>query len=244
MLGSKFKKPPVLQKSPRGLGRTSLCADCNGLTAKYYGAAFAAWTTQCLRYADHVARGSKFLLPYRIEPLAVLKQVATMILAASGESAHSATIEALRQFILSPMSSRYPASVDIVCYMNPRDERRVTHPTLTQNRLSGSCAVLDVSAGASVFVIGEVAFPPMGYAAYLDIGTRVSDDFASLCHINRFAQWGYGSFAEFHMQMPVRRPFGPVPGYYPELGRGGVPILDDNHIVVTTRPDTACTPRG
>ena len=110
-------------------------------------------------------------------------------------------------------------------------------PLLTQNRLTGPCAILDTRVGTKVFVIGEIAFPPMGYVVYKATGgERISEDFASLCDLRVFSNFHYSQFADVFVRMPVRYPFGPVPGYYPNLTRpGGSMLLDDNHVVVTSK---------
>jgi hypothetical protein len=233
--GSKHGKPPPLLNRPAGLGQRSLCERCNNITGSYYGDAFADWTIQCLRYAERIKASSEIVLSFRLQPLNVLKQIATMIIAVSGSKANGEWLDVLRAFVLSPQLMALPTGVVVAAYLNPVDPLRVKVPLLTQNRLSGSCAVLDVQIGASVFVLGEVAFPPMGYVAYhAGDGARVSNDFGSLCDLRGFSNYRYGREASIFIQMPARFPFGPVPGYYPNLRQpGGTQYLDDNHVVIT-----------
>jgi hypothetical protein len=235
--GSKHKRQPVLLQDPAGLGRHALCQRCNANTAAFYGEAFADWTTQCLRYADRIKDSSQILLSFALKPLNVLKQIATMIVAVS-ESAESApSLDRLRAFALSPNSMEFPNGIVLAAYMNPVDVERAGVPQLTQNRLSGACAVLDTRIGSSVFVIGEVAFPPMGYVGYIAAdGKRLSGDFGALRDLRSFSNYHHNQTANIFMCMPVRRPFGPVPGYYPDLKRSPkVAFVDDNHVIVTTK---------
>lgn len=235
-LGSQFGKPPPLLRGPAGLGRCTLCRRCNGLTASYYGEAFADWTTQCLRYADRGVGSGKIILSFRIQPLNVLKQITTMIMAVSMSTESAETFDAIRAFTLSRESMALPNDVIVAAYLNPTDPGRAGVPLLTQNRLAGPCAILDTRVGTSVFVVGEVAFPPMGYVIYrIDGAARVSADFAALHDLRAFSNLRYGRFADLFMNMPVRYPFGPVPGHYPNLGAPGRrEMVDDNHVVVTS----------
>jgi hypothetical protein len=236
-IGSKYNKKPALLKNHGGLGRYSLCDNCNRRTAFCYGDAFAEWTAQCLRYADKVFEESEILLPFQIKPLNVLKQIGTMVLAVSGSSESATSFDRLRAFVLSQNSMDYPMNIVVAAYMNPIDPGRRGVSELTQNRLSASCAVLDTRIGSNIFVVGEVAFPPMGYVGYIRAdGKRISSDFSTLYDLRGFSNYRYGQSSEIFMSMPLRRPFGPVRGYYPNIRSGKrVPYIDDNHVVLTTK---------
>jgi hypothetical protein len=239
-LGSKHQKSPPLLKGLAGLGRHALCESCNGRTGALYGNAFAEWTTQSLRYAERLRDTSTVLLPFTFQPLNVLKQIATMIIAVSGSKKSSPPVDALRRFVLSPQAMHLPNGANFKAYFNPTDPARSGNPILTQNRLSESCAILDLRSGSSVFVLAEVAFPPMGYVAYFaKPHERLSDDFASLCDIEYFSHYRLDRRVTLMFQMPVRYPFGPVPGYYPNLNNPQQrQLLDDNHVVVSGKDST------
>ena len=220
----------------RGLGRKSFCERCNGSTGAWYGEAFADWTTQCLRYASKLRGVSEVLLPFTIQPLNVIKQIVTMGLAVAGTKSSSPLIDGLRRFVLNRQSMQMPTGVDVRAYFNPNDPARKAQQ-LTQNRLSESCAVLDIRSGTSVFVFAEIAFPPMGYVIYfVKPRDSVSSDFESLCDVRHFGDFHFRQEAAIFMNLPVRYPFGPVPGYYPNLNaKGQRQLLDDDHVVVTSR---------
>jgi len=153
----------------------------------------------------------------------------------SGLQRGGTTVDGLRSFVLSPKLMNLPADICFATYFNPADPRRAGNPVLTQNRLAESCAVLDIRSGTSVLVLGEVAFPPMGYVAYsAPASVRVSDDFVTLLNLRSFTNHLYGSRASLFMGIPVRYPFGPIPGYYPDINQPGIhKFLDDNHILLT-----------
>jgi len=233
-VGGKHAKDPVLLEGKRGLGRVALCKSCNGKTASWYGDAFADWTAQCLRYSTRISAGNRILLPFQIQPLNVIKQIATMLVAVSGLDTDSSSLGELRRFILSPRRVYLPDEIVISAYLNPTDPARSTTPLLTQNRLTESCGVLDVGCGASVLVIGEVAFPPMGYVAYSRVPNQlVSPDFTQLCDLRLFSSRTYNFSESFHLRLPVRIPFGPVPGYYPQIKSGQTKFLPDSRVLLT-----------
>jgi hypothetical protein len=211
-LGSRYHKSPRLQKSPRGLGVRSLCERCNGTTAAWYGDVFAEWTIQCMRYAEKIDGGNAVFLTFDLYPLRVLKQIATMLIAISDVTAAGNRIDGLRSFTLSPQSMALPREFQIRTYLNPLDPKRRPNKLLTQNRLSGSCGVLDIRSGTSLFVLGEVAFPPMGYVGFdLLPGMQCSTDFSELFDISWFSDCRFAQRRTLHLQIPVKRPFGPVP---------------------------------
>lgn len=232
-VGTEHKKAPTLLEAHQGLGRRALCEACNGKTADWYGDAFAEWTTQCLQFAERLDAAVVPLVSFNIEPLSVLKQILVMVLAASGCKAGGDKVDLLRAFVQEKDRVHLPHEFAVKAYFNPNDPSRTHKPLLTQNRLAESCAVLDVSTGTSVFVLGEVAFPPMGYVVYAVPGDQaVSPDFASLCDLRSFGSIAYGQRRTPSLHIPVRRPFGPLPGYYPKLGHGEVKYIADDRVLL------------
>ncbi len=237
-LGNAHKKYPPLLRGHGGIGRRSICVACNGKTGTWYGEAFAEWTTQCLRFASRVDKDQLLLLPFTVRPLNVLKQILTMAIAIAGHRKSWPQIDTMRRFVLQPQSMQLPNQVVIRAYFNPTDPDR-GHDHLTQNRLTGSCSVLDVSTGTSVFVFAEIAFPPMGYVVYFaEPGANVSEDFTSLCDLRSFLHSYYNRETSLFLSLPVRYPFGPAPGYYPNLRDPSQrKLLDDQRAIVTAFDD-------
>ena len=214
-MGSRFSKPPPLKSQPRGMGRHSLCERCNGWTARHYGDAFAAWTYQALHYAEKVGAENRVALTFTIKPLHVLKQIATMALAASDRN-DSPLLRSLRRFVLCPFEQYLPAGLDFRAYLNP--DRKGRNGLTTLNRMAGPCAILDVVKGTRAVVFAEIAFPPMGYyAGFHEPEARLTDEVAELAPVGFFGNFRYGEEATLSLQLPVKSPLGPVPGYYPKI---------------------------
>ena len=213
-IGSKHSKLPPVEQHRRGMGRESLCEKCNGKTASYFGDAFADWTFQALEYAKKVNGDNRVALPFSIKPLNVIKQIATMAIAAAPLS-DSPSLRELRRFILSPFEQYLPGGFRIRAYLNPARPQLHDDPMLTPNRMSGPSAIMDIKAGKVSNIYCEVAFPPMGYVVFCDDpDKRLTDQIASLAEITFFGRFRYGQRADVMVNLPVRNPFGPVPGNY------------------------------
>jgi hypothetical protein len=200
----------VLARFRGGMGVRTLCASCNGMTARYYGDAFAEWVRQALVYADRYecvdGRENKILLPFTIEPLAVLKQIATMMLAVSKPSAID-VLYPLRRFVLMPFEGLMTDRISLRVYLNPR-RSGWSEP---QNRMNGTSVLTNWVKRESTFTIADIAFPPLGYwSAWTDSGRRQLGEFLELADITHFGHYRYGKTTTLWLQMPVKLPVGPV----------------------------------
>lgn len=192
----------------RGLGRTTLCEQCNGRTAALYGSAFAEWTRQALRFAGRVGAETTLCLPFDVCPLGVLKQVLTMALAATG-GGESQRCGELQRWILCPQQRHLPREYGVFAYFNPDGGYR----------LAGNVAVLRPDRGLVNYVLAEVAFPPMGYCV-LRLGPAEPSipKHEGLCDIGFFSRFGYEERRTVWLTMARRSPTGPFPLAYPEAG--------------------------
>lgn len=187
----------------KGMGKHSLCKECNERTADNYGAAFADWTVQALRYVDRVDGAGKFYLPFEIEPLRVIKQIIVMCLA-TAEFNDPRLHETLRGLVLKPFERHIPPIYRFHVYLNPcsRDE----------SRMVTNGGMVRMGEGLKFWSLAEVAFPPMGYSWTITqqgIGSYPSDE--GLCDVNHFASSQLGEKRTVSLQIPSRKPFGPVP---------------------------------
>lgn len=203
-----------------GMGVETLCERCNGFTGDYYGFAFAEWVRQALDYADRYERAGgqeqHILLPFHIEPLAVLKQIVTMTLAVTQVSN---AYPMLRRFVLMPFEPLMAQGMSIRVYLNPR-RSGWQEP---QNRMNGMSVAMNVRTGESTHTIADIAFPPLGYwVARTKRPGRQLAEFAGLLDVTNFGRFHYGQVATVWLRMPVKLPVGPVAfheQHYPN-GRG------------------------
>jgi hypothetical protein len=200
----------VVAKYRAGMGVTTLCGDCNGFTAKYYGEAFADWVRQALVFADTYSRAdgqeNEIHLPFEIEPLSVIKQIATMALAVASPSSIDANRE-LRRFVLMPFERYVPVDYTFRVYLNPR-RSNWTEP---QNRMNGTSVIMNIANRTAIHTLADIAFPPLGYwVAWNDGPMSPLDEFLRLADINSFGNARYRETKKIWLKMPVRLPVGPV----------------------------------
>lgn len=214
-IASKYNRDmPPARKLPAGMGCQTLCEECNGFTARHYGESFMEWTRQAVEFASNYesadGRENRVLLPFRIAPLNVLKQIATMALAVADLGSFDAHWE-LRRFVLHPFERHVPRKYAFRAYLNPKK----SNWRFTQNRLSGVSVMMNVKNGTCTMNLAEIAFPPLGYAVTMDDGgQRLLEETTKLCDITHFGQYHYGRENVVFLQLPIRLPVGPAAFHY------------------------------
>lgn len=193
-----------------GMGCRTLCRECNEFTAYHYGAAFAEWVRQALTYADKYervdGRDNYMDLPFFIEPLAVLKQIATMVLAVAETNPIDA-LYPLRRFVLMPFEHLTANDVAFRVYLNPKR----SNWTQPQTRMNGTAVIMDTKTGTSTMAIADIAFPPLGYwVAWTDQRKRHLLEYEKLADVTHFGRYRYGRREHVWVRMPVRLPVGPI----------------------------------
>jgi hypothetical protein len=139
-------------KFRRGIGKHSLCEDCNSNTGGWYGDAFVDWTRQGLEWFEKLGDKGLFSLPYYIKPLNVIKQTLVMALAMS--SVHTLNYHReLRLFVLNKERKYLPPKYQVYVYFNVDG----------QPRFASDVAIMRADTGSGSFVEAEVSLPPFGY---------------------------------------------------------------------------------
>jgi len=75
----------------RGVGAYTLCESCNTKTGSWYGGAYVELAKQGMQYLERVRSAGGLHLPFRINPLRVIKQVICMLACASGPQLRRST---------------------------------------------------------------------------------------------------------------------------------------------------------
>lgn len=142
------------QRFPEGLGRRSLCGSCNNSTGQWYGDAYADFVQRAVSYLRAGAPLGRCSLPFTIRPLEVIKQIATMAVAANNWKVMSdGPVFPLRRAIMNPLSCDQLRGFRIYMY----------YMLSGDPRLSGLMVPLEVLGIPNPMGFAEVAFPPFGF---------------------------------------------------------------------------------
>ena len=206
------RRLPRTKRYPRGMGTWSLCERCQQFTQHHYNDAFGEWIAQVQHYADQI-RGDEYVNgSFNIRPLNVIKQIATMVLAAAKFNGHR-NHEHLRRFIQLPHERHLPVAFEFFAYLNPRRPGR----ELPQSRMETDAGIVDIKKGTRAFVVADIAHPPAGYVAvYSDTDKPLMAEARALTCISHFGHAEYGKRWQGWLRLAVRTPFGPAPLRYSE----------------------------
>ena len=182
----------------RGMGKYTLCAQCNNNTGLWYGSSFADW---CYQGRDILQRSEGKPTLYHASysyPLRIIKQIATMFFTACGAKFASLNQELVR-FVLNPKLTGLSTKYRFYTYYNL--EGRL--------RLSNIVGLIDTNTGKTS-IMSEITFPPFGYVMSLDSTPHDSQ----LVEISYFSQYGYDELASISRRFPVLPTHMPTPGDY------------------------------
>ena len=147
----------------KGLGKYSLCINCNRKTGSWYGKAFVNWTRQGMDWLDKLGQEPHIDLPFYIRPLNVIKQVLVMAIAMSSRQTIPYHYE-LRRFLLNPEQKYLPPKYRVFTYFNLNGIPR----------FASDMVIANVVEGAGSYVEAEVALPPFGYCVSKPVNSMKS----------------------------------------------------------------------
>lgn len=193
----------------RGMGRTSLCADCNGRTARWYGRGFREWTTRAHELLDREVDVLFTSIP--CFPLHVVKQAATMFAALSEPFLlRNGWYRSVCRSVLTPHLVGTPNDFRVYVYLTATPTPRITS-------YSGSINTMGVR---TFIAYGEVALPPMGYVFMPDEpNTGKVCARLGLTEITRFFGYGYHRQDAPHLRLRRLTPVGAGPLEYKEVNQ-------------------------
>jgi hypothetical protein len=194
-------KKPRTRKSPKGMGRETLCPKCNNDTGGWYGNAYVDWAYQGMHFRHFApAAGSSLALPFHIFPGRVAKQILCMFASILGAEVFTANPDLIR-YVLNRDVRGIPSKYRLFCYVVSRDS--------TKTRFSGFTAALESlgTGGGTVYVSSEISFAPFGYILTVDSPPPAP----GLADITFFTQSGFQDYRDVHLKLPTR----PVHGRFP-----------------------------
>lgn len=192
-----YKNP--IQKFPRGMGKYSLCEQCNKSTGLWYGTEFAHWAEQGLNWFEKTNGQSSLYLPFYIRPLNVIKQILVMMVAMASE----ATLEyhnELRRFLLNREQKYLPPWYSVYVYFKTNSQPRFEAEQAISN--DGSVSYIDA----------EIALPPFGYCVSSSRkGNNILATSKQLYNIGWFSRFDYNIWTQVQLRLPVLETNSPLP---------------------------------
>jgi hypothetical protein len=203
------KKLPPYVIAHGGLKVKSFGECCQQLTQLHYGQAFYDWTRAVLEMCKNIPENEdRVQATVEIEPLAVIKQITAIALAAAEFNPRYAE---LRRFVCNPDQTGLPSNVEFYAYLNPlRPDSKLPQCRLNRRPVVAS----DIVTGYKSLVFAEVSVPPLGYVILHKIDAIPHQAVQSLMCLNHFASVAFNRKMPVALDIPVRTPFGAVPLQY------------------------------
>lgn len=197
----------------RGAGLYSLCASCNNLTGKWYGAAYADFAVQGEKYRRASAFGG-IGLPYTIYPLRVFKQIISCFASANGPEWCN-TKESIRRFLLHPQSREFPEEMDVLVYIQHNPSFKISHTTFQGDIYTGE------------HIIGsEWGFVPFGYVCVENRYDTYHRAVGKMLSLRSFLKYSYNDYCKVYLMIP-QMPCNALPFDY----RSGIPSIKDIELI-------------
>lgn len=192
--------------SQRGLGRYTLCENCNNNTGSWYGDAFVEWACQSMDVLKYTENRPSLYYRFRIFPLRVLKQIACMMFSVND---HEFRLyhQDLVKFVLNKEERYLNSDIRFFAFFNAKGFRTAGGMVQvdTNNFNMDSPESLGEIAGRvrakieSQRAPSEIAFPPLGYVLAVDseqLDYRLID-------ISYFAKYRYEDKCSIELRLPV-----------------------------------------
>lgn len=173
----------------KGAGGHTLCSSCNSLTGKWYGAAYAEFADQGMKYFKNNSQGL-ISVAYTIYPLRVFKQIVSCFASVNGPLWCQQN-PSIKDFLLNPHEQKFPAEIDIRMYMQIKG----------RSKLGGISGQMNPFTGER-FVGSEWAYSPFSYICVCDknyLDYRVLNE---LYPVKRFSQHRYDDRLTLYLNIP------------------------------------------
>jgi hypothetical protein len=186
------------RKQQKGSGKYTLCEQCNSRTGGWYGSSYVDFAKQGMEFLTISRSVKEFFVPFRINPLHVIKQVMCMFMSVNGSSFQRIQTELVR-FILNRETRHLPRHLKLFAFYSIGDRSR-------HSGVSGVTQGLGTSSYRG-FILSEFTFPPFGFV--LTFETPSPD--ARLTDITYFAEYDWNEKRTLWLRMPVL----PIYTFYP-----------------------------
>jgi hypothetical protein len=192
--------PPKGTYDQKGAGGYTICERCNNNPGSWYVPSYVEWASQGMRYLGAMPAGSSLSLPFKVKPLAVIKQIVCMFASACGHGLLDSESE-LRKFVLDRYCTHLSSAFRTYCGLMSLSSRA--------SRQSGITGVLDGSRNTiKTHTFSEIAFPPFVYL----LAIRSPPIDRNLQDISFFSDAPFAQYRQIHLRLGVREIASPFPG--------------------------------
>ena len=202
LLTNGFDQPFTGKQQQGGIGRYTLCSDCNSFTGREYGAPYVSWCMQGMEVLHRTASNPFIDMPFHIFPLRVLKQIVSMFLSVNGIGWRNANMD-LVEFVYLPKRKYLSRKYSVYAFYSVSAIQRQSGTAIrfcTNERFE--------NLGMDAF--SEITFPPFGYVMTVDNDAHDS----RLVDISYFANRAENELRMEYLKLPVLPIFTSYPGDY------------------------------
>lgn len=196
-----------------GMGEYTICETCNNTTGAWYGAAYADFAAQGMKYYNAGATG-RISLSYSIFPLRVFKQVISCFASVNGAEWCEKN-PSIRQFILTPHERSFPDEIDIRMYMHQKGKVKISPPV----------AQMDIYTREIVFG-SEWGFVPFSFICIFDKSKTNHKILNQMPSIKQFLRYRYDESVNLFLDIP-RFPCNALPFDF----RKGIPDIREIELI-------------
>lgn len=194
------------EKFPRGLGRKSLCAECNQFLGREYidqKQGFAEWTSLGMQLIERGAGVVPCYHPFCIRPGLVGRQIAAIAVAMGNEKfLEQSWFDHLRSIVLNPAKCYTPDRFVFCVYLMAAGTPRLTPFGVPIVKIASDSPVVHC----------EVSLPPFGYVVFhqtKNLDTIIQK--IGLCDISRFVSMPTRSHQTEYLRLRRLTPIGAAP---------------------------------
>lgn len=192
-------------KSARGMGGYTLCHPCNTFTGGEYGTPFIEFAYQLKTIKDSRDAESRMIVPVRIRPLPVVKQIVTMAVSANKPSWVDMN-PYVRDFLLRPERKYLPPNIRAFAFLTGEGLPKM----VGESWVAGMTIASTPHLPAGPIRLTEVVFPPAGFI----ITTKPSTLDKRWVEISHFATFDLADTATVYLDFAVLDTHLGLPGDY------------------------------
>lgn len=195
---SPFSEDGRRKRSPKGVGRYTLCEQCNNLTGAWYAEDYVDFAMTVMTEYGSFAKTQEIRFVVKLKPLNVFKQILTMFCSVMGDKSAS-NAPWVRRYLLNKESREFAGDQRI--FAGQFD----TSGSSSMVRIAGLTGIASLeTSGMRTF--SEISYPPFSFLMNFGPFRGAMSD------ITFFKNYDYDQSAEIYLVLPPVSINTPLPG--------------------------------